>query len=57
MKVTACVLALVLTVAAGTSFAATCTTTIERPDGSKTIAKIEGDSCTIDLESGLCSCS
>lgn len=57
MRIASCVLALALTVGVGTSFAAKCTTTIERPDGTKTTTIIQGDTCSIDLETGLCTCS
>lgn len=38
------------------AYAAKCTTTITREDGTKVIAEVEGSSCTLDLNTGVCRC-
>lgn len=49
--------ALLLCGVTATAYAATCTTTITKKDGTKIESTVEGDSCTISLDTGLCSCS
>lgn len=36
---------------------ASCTKTVENPDGSKVTVKIEGDTCSTDIQSGTCTCT
>jgi len=37
-------------------YAATCTVTIEKPDGTKIVSKAEGNTCTLDINAGTCTC-
>jgi len=58
MRIKSLVLASLLLCSVGaTAYAAKCSTTITKPDGTKIESTIEGDSCTINLETGQCSCS
>lgn len=58
MKIKASLLSLALL--AGTTagvYAATCTTIIDKPDGTRILVEVEGDTCSMDWNSGVCQCS
>jgi len=58
MKVKATVLSIALAggVAVG-AYAANCTTTISKPDGTRIQIVVEGETCSMDWNSGVCQCT
>lgn len=38
------------------AFAATCTVRVEKPDGTIIESTAEGDTCTLDINAGTCTC-